>query len=352
MIIDRQTRIITLPGPPKKIKKITGTKISSILGISPWNTAFQIWCDMTGTYKEPFEDTKYTKAGKVIEPKVIAYLDKKYYFGRKLLKSPEEWYGKTVEQMRYDHFPQEQIFGGMWDARTDTAVYELKTTKRVEDWYMNGLFHPPEYYKVQAALMAFLLRVDEFRLVLTMPEEKDYEHPENFVPTPKNTLVKKYSLKAEYPFFIDKINECLHWHHTHIIGHTSPPWDEKKDKDIIKALTTAHVLPTPAGEDADIVTTLLQQIEPLQSKIDAVSSEIADAEKALEPLKKQLKAELESRMGDNDKKIEVTGTEYKVEVSRAAAGGVDTEKLKEDGLYEKYKKTGYTAKLTIGRKVI
>lgn len=351
MQINRQTRIITLPEPPKRPKKITGTRFAPILGLSPWSTDFEVWCDMTGTYKIPFEDTIYTKAGKIIEPKVIAYLDKKYYFGRGLLKGPEEWYGKTTQQMRFDHFPDEPIFGGMWDARTKTAVYELKTTKRVEDWYKGGKFSPPEYYKLQGALYAYLLGLDEFRMVLTMLEEKDYENPEAFEPNPENTIVKKYSVAAEYPNFSDKLNAALAWYEKHITGAVSPPWDESKrgDKEILKALTTAHVDLSETDEETDTIAALIKQIEPLQAQVDEVSAGIAETEKALKTLKDKLKAEMESRMTDNDKKIEAVGTQYCFEVTRAAAGGIDTDRLKKDGLYDQYKKTGYTTKFTFKR---
>lgn len=354
MNINLETKTIALPQKPKRIKKITGTRFAPILGLSPWSTEFEVWCDMTGTYKVPFEDTIYTRAGKVIEPKVIAYLDKKYYFGKGMLQSAESWYGKTTEQMRYDHFPNELIFGGMWDARTKTALYELKTTKRVEDWYKNGKFSPPEYYKLQGALYAYLLGLDEFRMVLTVLDDAIYENPEAFEPNPTNTIVKKYSLKAEYPDFEAKMDACLRWYEQHIDEPVSPAWDETKkgDKEIIKALTTAHVSLPASGEEQDIVAALIQQIEPLQAEVDTVNEQVAEAEKALKQLKDQLKAELEGRMKDSDKKIEVAGAIYQFAVSRAAAGGVDTDKLKKDGLYEQYKKTGFTTKLTIGRTAV
>ena len=52
--------------PPKKPKKITGTRFASILGLDRWNSPFKTWCAITRTYEEPFEDTIYTIAGKII----------------------------------------------------------------------------------------------------------------------------------------------------------------------------------------------------------------------------------------------------------------------------------------------
>ena len=91
--MDLDARLITLSEEIKRPKKITGTRFATILGLNPWAPPFEAWCDMTRTYSDPFEDTQYTLAGKAIEPKVIAYLDKRYFFGRGMLKTPEEWFG-------------------------------------------------------------------------------------------------------------------------------------------------------------------------------------------------------------------------------------------------------------------
>lgn len=346
MNINLQTKTITLPEKPKRIKKITGTRLAPILGLSPWSTDFEVWCDMTGVFKKPFEETIYTAAGKIIEPKVIAYLNKRYAFGK--LQTPAQYFGGQ-KRYEWDHFPDEPIFGGLWDARTPTAIWELKTTKRVEDWYKGGQLNPPEYYKLQGALYAHLSGLDEFRMVLTILTDKDYEAPEKFEPTPENTIVKKYNVTAEYPNFAAHLNRALEWYKRHIEGLISPSWDDKKDKEIIQVLTTVHVPQPAAGEEGDIVSELIQRIEPLQQQVDAASEQIAETERTLKALKDQLKAELESRMNDSDKKIQATGSRYLFEVSKAAASGIDTDRLKEDGLYDKYKKQGFTTKITIKR---
>lgn len=350
MSIDLLAKTVSIAAPPKKVKKITGTRFAAILGLNPWQSAFEAWCDMTGTYKIPFEGNKYTEAGNAIEPKVIAYLDKKYYFGKGMLRDPEQYFGKTKQQMSYDHFPGDSIFGGMWDARTDTAVYELKTSKRVEDWYRGGVFAPPEYYKLQAALYAHLMGLDEFRLVLTILEEKDYEQPERFRPSPSNTIVKKYSLAAEYPEFWRLLDDCLKWYQGHITAGISPEWGGgRNDKEIVKALTTAHVA-VESPEDGDLIPALIAQIEPLQLSVDNVLASVEEPEKKLKELKDRLKAEMMSRMGDGDKKIDALGEAYAFEVIKAVAGGIDTDKLKAAGLYDTYKKTGFTNKFTMRRK--
>ena len=63
----------------------------------------------------------------------------------------------------------------MWDALYYedgklVGVIEIKTTKRVEDW-INGA---PEHYAIQAALYAYLLRIDNVIMIASFLEESDY----------------------------------------------------------------------------------------------------------------------------------------------------------------------------------
>ena len=76
--------------PPKKPKKLTGTRFASVLGLNRWSTPFEIWCACTRTYEEPFEDTKFTIAGKAIEPKQAQYM-KDAYFMRNLVTPTDIW---------------------------------------------------------------------------------------------------------------------------------------------------------------------------------------------------------------------------------------------------------------------
>lgn len=349
MKIDNKHHVITLDAPPKRVKKITGTRFAAILGLNPWASPFEAWCDMTGTYKKPFEDTQYTLAGKTIEPKVIAYLDETYHFGKGVCKGPDEWFGKTKEQLRYDHFPENEVFGGMWDARTKDCVYELKTTKRVEDWYKGGKLDAPVYYKLQGALYAWLLGLDKFRMVVTALSDPDYECPEAFTPTPENTHVIQYSLSRDLPQFGAYITRCEEWLEDHISTPVSPRWDEfgtSNDKEIMKALTTAHAVVQDTTEEADPIAVLMKQIEPLQAELEAVS----EKEKRLKNLKDQLKPLLAGQMKDTDQKIVLPGGVYDFTVSKSSSTRIDSAALKKDGLYDQYATTTPTLKLNVERR--
>ena len=158
--------------PPKKPKKLTATRFATILGLNAWATPFEAWCAITRTYEEPFEDTIYTKAGKVIEPKVIEYLNDVMFMD---IKSPTDVYGPDYFKKTWgDFFPDQKTLGGMWDAIGDDFVVEIKTTKRAEDWS----YDVPIYYKLQAALYAWLLGFDNVVVTVSFLEDKDYANPE------------------------------------------------------------------------------------------------------------------------------------------------------------------------------
>ena len=100
--------------PPAKPKKITGTRFAAVLGLNDWTTPFNAWCAITRTYEAPFEDTIYTIAGKTIEPKQADYMKGKYFW--KNLITPTDVYGEDYFKKTWgDFFPNEKIYGGMWD---------------------------------------------------------------------------------------------------------------------------------------------------------------------------------------------------------------------------------------------
>ncbi len=208
--------------PPKRTKKVTGTRFATILGLNPWSTPFEMWCAITKTYEKPFEDTIYTAAGKAIEPKQAEYMKKSY--GMDLI-TPTDRYGEDYfNKTRGDFFPENPHFGGMWDylgvdeeGKVDT-VLEMKTTKRIEDWQNDA----PEYYALQAALYAYLLGVDNVIMVASFLEEKDYADPTKYVPNiKKNTITVEFKVSERYPDFARMVAEAGSWWGEYVAGGIS-----------------------------------------------------------------------------------------------------------------------------------
>ena len=318
--------------PPKKPKKCTGTRFAAVLGLNKWSTPFEAWCAITRTYEEPLEDTIYTIAGKTIEPKQAAYM-KDLMFWENML-TPTDAFGEDYFRKTWgDFFPENRIFGGMWDYLFVDAdgnpktVLEMKTTKRSEDW----LDDIPEYYAMQAALYAYLLKVDEVIMVCTVLEDKDYEDPEKFQVNASNTFTRSFKVSERYPDMEKTIKKVERWWKKHVVGGVSPKFDEKKDADILKALRANNVNP-----DTDVAK-LVEEAETLQKKLDGLAAERADDEKRLKVLKDQIKEVAEGQFRDGDKQVVIPGGIFDWITTISKTMKVDEAKMKEDGILDKYK---------------
>lgn len=327
--------------PPKRPKKITGTRFATVMGLNPWSTPFEIWCAVTKTYEKPFEDTIYTIAGKTIEPKQAEYMKKAYAMTN--LVTPTDIYGEDYfKKTRGDFFRDVDIFGGLWDYLLyedgkPTTVLEMKTTKRSEDW-ANGV---PEYYALQAALYAYLLGVDDVIMVCSFLEAKDYEHPENFVPSARNTIALDFKVSERYPDFAEKIAWVTDWWNTHVATGISPEFDEKKDAEILKALRTNNLTP-----DTDM-DALIAEAETLKAEVDKAIAALADKEKRLKEIGEIIKEHAVSQFRDGDKKVEVKGKTYTWTIARSETTTIDKDAMKADGVLDKYQKKSTQFRMTV-----
>lgn len=327
--------------PPKRTKKVTGTRFATILGLNPWSTPFEMWCAITKTYEKPFEDTIYTAAGKAIEPKQAEYMKKSY--GMDLI-TPTDRYGEDYfNKTRGDFFPENPHFGGMWDylgvdeeGKVDT-VLEMKTTKRIEDWQNDA----PEYYALQAALYAYLLGVDNVIMVASFLDEKDYADPSKYVPNIKNTITVEFKVSERYPDFERMVAEVKSWWGEYVNGGISPVYDEKKDAEILAALRTHNLTP-----DTDI-NSLIKEAEGLKTEVDKATNAIADKEKRLKEINDIIKEHAMKQFRDGDKKVEIKGSTYTWTVSRSETATIDKKALEADGLLEKYQKKSEQYRMTV-----
>ena len=326
--------------PPKRPKKITGTRFAAILGLNAWSSPFKTWCEITRTYEEKFVDTIYTLAGKEIEPKQAEYMRTAYAMYN--IKSPTDIFGENYFQKTYgDFFRDTPILGGMWDyllcdeTGKPTTVLEMKTTRRSEDW-VNDV---PEYYALQASLYAYLLGVDDVIMVASFLEPKDYEHPENFVPSASNTITVEFKVSERYPNFHRMVAQAQAWWNTHVVTGISPDYDEKKDADILKALRTNNIAP-----DTNI-DALIAEAENLKTKLEATYASVADDEKRLKVVTDQIKQYLQGAFRPSDIAVERKGGQYIWSVTRHESNDIDKAALKADGLLDKYSRKKETFRI-------
>lgn len=315
--------------PPKKPKKITATRFATILGLNAWNTPFSAWCEITRTYEDPFVESKYTAAGKVIEPKVIAYLQNVMFMD---IKSPTDVYGKDYFKQTWgDFFHECEALGGMWDALGDDYVVEIKTTKRVEDWADDV----PIYYKLQACLYAWLLGFDKVIVTVSFLNDSDYEHPEDYQPSYSNTKVYEIIVSEAFPAFEeDYVKPALDFWTENVLTGISPEFDEKKDADILKELRKN----TLEVDDKEF-NKILKEADKLQSSIDLAEAKIKDKKDRLKKLNDKAKEFMCKQFRNGDNKVECKGSKYTWTLAKSVRTSVDTAKLQAEGLYSKYTKS-------------
>lgn len=326
--------------PPKKPKKLTATRFATILGLNAWATPFEAWCAITRTYEEPFEDTIYTKAGKVIEPKVIEYLNDVMFMD---IKSPTDVYGPDYFKKTWgDFFPDQKTLGGMWDAIGDDFVVEIKTTKRAEDWS----YDVPIYYKLQAALYAWLLGFDNVVVTVSFLEDKDYANPEAFEPSYKNTKIYEFKLSEAFPDFKELyVLPALDFWREHVETGISPAYDEKRDAEILKVLRKNTVEPDDKG-----ISKLIAEADRIQAAIDKAEARLEEKKSRLKEIDSIVKKYMSGQFRDGDKKVEIAGKKYTWTLTKSVRSSVDTTALKADGIYDKYAKS--TETLTLKKAVI
>ena len=254
---------IELEQPPKQHKLLTGTRFASCLGLNPYSSPFQIWCECTKLVTPPYEETMYTKAGRVIEPLQREYVSKTF----PNIKGPEEYFSNAYELYKWNFFDEKyKPYGGLWDAvstknngKDIAMVVEFKTANSAAKWGNNTV---PTYYLMQGALYAKMLGLDKVLFVASFLSPLDYAHPEEFVPDETNTIMIVKRLKdivieydGEYLSFDELYEKGLEFWNKYVITGISPEFDEKRDKEYLDIIRASK--PT---EDNDLITVCTEAI--------------------------------------------------------------------------------------------
>lgn len=313
-------------------KKITGTRLASVLGLNRWNTPFQTWCEITKAYSKPFEDTIYTLAGKAIEPKQLQYLKNEYFFE---VETPTDVFGEDYFSRTHgDFFGDTEVFGGMWDGlvggdSVEGRVIECKTTKRAEDWLgKDGELDPPEYYRVQAFLYAYLVGCKNVTMIVSFLEDADYDNPEDYTVSDENTAVVSYVMDFD-KFEKEYIEPARNWWKKHIETGVSPTFDEVADKEYLKPLRTK------TAAKADEIDALLKELKDCHATVAKYHAKCAEQESRESEIKKQLKKYAEQNIGDKEF-WEYDGDAVKCKLSTSYREKVDTAQMRDDGVLDKY----------------
>lgn len=201
-----------------KQKKITGTRLATVLGLNKFNSPFSAWAEMTGLYKPVIPD-KYLKVGQVLEKPIIKSIEDMYDYNIKTFDKNE---------IKFDNFRENPVFGGMVDGIDEEkkTLVEIKTTNVKNKRYWDKQV-PVEYW-YQAQLYCELAKLDEILFGVCFVEDKDYADPNN-IPIDDRDIriypVQKVDIKPE-------MEKAIEWYKEYMQTFKSPKFDSRKNRDM------------------------------------------------------------------------------------------------------------------------
>lgn len=340
---------IILSDPPKQRLRITGHRISSVLGLNEYQSEFGAWCEITKLVKLPFEDTKYTLFGKAVEPKLIDIVREEF----PNVMSIEEYYGNNIEKYKWNNFIDDSdIFGGIIDAvgtkndlKTLTMVVECKSSSKPQLWKDGNV---PIDYLLQGCLYSYLKGLDRVLFICCFPQDLDYNHPEKFIPTKDNTIMVLKKIKnvtiempnGELITFEEAIKYCEEWWKKYIDTGTSPEFDEVKDKEYLDIIRTSKPINDNSLEDlCDMANQLSLKIETLKN-----DTGITSMEKELKTIEKNIRQGLIDSLEEGETKASCK--QYKLSGTIKMTFNEELFAKKNPKLYEKYLEESISYKLS------
>ena len=274
--------------PGSKLNKVSGTSLGGILGVSPFNTPFQVACALLGVCREDISDKPAVKVGQALEEEIIRYADEKYSeYG--VFEPAEHVYAKRAG----DHDAwvsdfEDETFAGHVDGIVMTAgndyILEVKTSSNMESW-AEGV---PEYYQLQVGLYNHFITKQDFAYVLLgVVNENTYKDYHSWIPNEKTVAMFKMEIDQEA--FAKKLDEVRGWYEKYILNGQTPPYDPENEGD---REMYEHLVALSA--DIEDVQELVQQYRDLTYEIDAAEAENKDKYDAREALKTKLKDYMEA----------------------------------------------------------
>jgi len=294
---------------------IGGSDISGIMGLSRWRTPLQVWAEKTGKVPREEKDTEYQAVGRDMEEYVSRWFSAQT--GKKLRRDRRTF--------RHEKYPYMVGHIDRWVVGEE-AVFEAKTANeyKMKEWEDENI--PPEY----------LLQVMWYLGIL----KKKVGHIACLVGG--NKRLRK---DVEYDDgLFQKMVEAAKTFHDEYLVKNQMPAVMADDSDFLAQLYPSQIPDAILDVEGDKE----QEINNLIEERVGGKQVIKDAQKELDLIDAKLKMMMKESEAIRTGQYLVT---WKAQVQER----IDTKKLKEAGLFDKYKKdiefrTLRTKKLTLGGK--
>jgi putative phage-type endonuclease len=160
------TPIVPLrPGSAEWCREVTASKVSAILGLSPWQSRFAIWHELAGWLppREESDATDQQARGHYLEPAIAAWWADQY--GAHLRP------GGCWRSTRYPWMvvSPDRLVVAHRTGRKPVSVLEVKSSGSMDGWGPDGSDEVPAYYRAQVVLQLDCLGLPRGHVAVLLP---------------------------------------------------------------------------------------------------------------------------------------------------------------------------------------
>jgi hypothetical protein len=341
--IDHENKVIHFE--QNKFRKITGSRLSTVIGRNEYETPFSAACEMAGIYSE-YESTIFTEAGNILEPVIRSHLraNTRELLGKQFGLKDDDIIG--VEEpiasvlCGYDHFPNEDKFGGLVDGYIlingkRVAILEIKTASKEEKWIdeFGTRNRVPISYALQASLYARLSGLNRIVFVAGFLRDGHYKDPSSWTPCNDNCVA---IVTDGMPDISESMKIADAWYDEHMTGGVTPQWDEDNKDDLKVVDTLTKALQNPPKKDLQELMKEYIRIDKEISEYDETKKILSEKKKAQDSVKEEIRSHMTNMFANGQKKVILEEDGHSFTLSVTEGMKIDEEKLKNDGIYDKY----------------
>lgn len=202
----------------KKIKKITATNVTALLGTNRWKKRGDAMLSILNLYKEVI-DPFYTKRGEFAELILREKLKQKGF--------EIKFWDKF--EIGFDNFPTRKDFGGMIDIAITSPTRQVVECKSKNISKKNETENVRnDDYEHQAMLYGYLSKCDDINLIyvfFTDEQEKKIRNGESLPTDPSLYRFYGYKVKLDKDKFEEELKECLRYKNECIANRRIPLTD-------------------------------------------------------------------------------------------------------------------------------
>ena len=287
---------------------IGGSDAGAVLDLNKWASPLTVYLDKKGL--NPFDGNRATERGSWLEEPIR--------------EKSKEALGLMIEECPYMFTSAAHPF---MSANIDGLVY-IQDAKKINGIVLSGLGG----HEIKTTQ-----RGDGF---------SEHEIPDSYF-----AQVQHYMSVLDLPWFILSAY-CIDRHEfRHYVIERDAVFINRlieAEKDFWENYIEKDVMPAPSGIDAEmaIITDMFEgsavsivldtQAESLSAEYLLINQQLKDLEKRKAQLSESLKLKIIAQQKDGESKAQAIAGNYTISFSKNVRRSVDTDRLKKDGLYERY----------------